>query len=235
LVALFLLAPDVLAAEPTQPQREEIERIIKEYLLREPTVIYEALQELQQRREADQQEHQKGLVATKKSEIFKNGDDPIVGNPDGDVVLVEFFDYHCGYCRSMMPGIRNMVDQDRNIRLVLKDFPILGADSVTAAKAALASQKQGRYADMHWALMQSKDLTRDGVFAVAKRLGLDTDKLAVDMDSPEIKARIDHNLQLAQALDIGGTPTFIFGDRVVPGAIPVNELTKLLGETRAAN
>jgi protein-disulfide isomerase len=217
------------------PDAGAIEAIVRDYLLRNPEVIYEALQELQRRRELAESERQRQVLATRGEALFNSVEDPVVGNPTGDVTVVEFFDYRCGYCRNMMPGIRNALQEDPNIRLVLKEFPILGPDSVTAAKAALAAKNQGRYADMHWALLQAEDLSAAGLTELAGRLGLDTGRLAADMESAETRAVIERNLQLAQDLGINGTPTFIIGEHIVPGAVPIDDLVALVAEVREAN
>lgn len=213
----------------------EIERIVKEYLLREPEVIYQAIQELQRRRDAEEAGRQKDLVGQHGDEIFLSKTDPVLGNPDGDVTMVEFFDYHCGYCRTMVPGMQALLEQDKKLRIVMKEFPILGPDSVVASKAALAAAKQGRYEDMHFALMAEKDLSEPSVLALADRLGLDRDRLAADMKSPEVASVIEGNIKLAQLLNINGTPSFVIGDEIVGGAAPIADLTAKIGSARASN
>jgi protein-disulfide isomerase len=230
-LSLFLLAPAAVNAD-SDDRREEIERIVKEYLLREPEVLYEALQELQKKREAAEIAQQRELVVANRVALFEQQYDPVVGNEEGDVTLVEFFDYRCSYCRQMMPGIREMLETDGGIRLVLKDFPILGPESTTAAKAALAAERQGRYGDMHWALMQEPELSEDTVMRVAADLGLDVERLEEDMKSPEVAKAIEANLALARTLGINGTPSFVLADRVIPGAIPAEELQKLVQAER---
>lgn len=212
----------------------EIERIVRDYLMREPQVIYDAIQELQKRRDAESASRRKALIAERQDEIFQNPADPVGGNANGDVTLVEFFDYHCGYCRSMSPGLLAMIGHDKNLRFVFKELPVLGPDSVTAAKAALASTKQGKYAEFHFALMQSKDLSRDAVLALAQRIGLDRARLESEMDSDWVQAQLDANLRLAQSLGIDGTPSFVVGDQLVPGAAEISHLAQLVQEQRTA-
>jgi protein-disulfide isomerase len=230
---LMLLAPNVPQAEPTPAERQEIEAIIREYLLREPEVLMEALQELQARREVAQQERVGQLLQERRELIFDDPDDPVIGNRTGDVTLVEFFDYRCGYCRSMMPDLRALLEQDGKIRLVMKEFPILGPESIIASKAALAALRQGRYADMHWALMQAKDLSREHVLTLAQQVGLDPQRLAVDMDDPALAREIDANVALAKELGINGTPSFVIGTSLIPGAIPITDLAKLVADARS--
>ncbi|MFO1037761.1 MAG: DsbA family protein [Geminicoccaceae bacterium] len=231
-LVLLVGAPAARAEDATKLPVGEIEKIVKEYLLREPEVIYQAIQELQRRRDAEEASKQKDLVAQHGDEIFMSKADPVLGNPDGDVTMVEFFDYHCGYCRSMVPGMRALLEKDTKLRLVMKEFPILGPDSVTASKAALAAAKQGRYSDMHFALMGEKDLSEPSVMAVAKRLGLDQEKLAADMKSPEVASVIDANMKLAQTLNINGTPSFVIGEEIMGGAAPISDIQAKIGSLR---
>ena len=145
----------------------------------------------------------------------------MIGNPKGDVAMVEFFDYNCGYCKGMFPAMMETVKADGNIRLLMKEFPILGPSSVTATKAALAARKQNKYTELHLALMDHKgSLTDDAVMQVAKDTGLDLARLQKDMADPAVTAIITKNRDLAQDLDIQGTPALVIGDTLVPGAVP---------------
>ncbi len=212
----------------------EIERIVKEYLLREPEVLLEALQELQRRRDAAEAQRQRETLAARRAELEGRPEDPVLGDPAGDVTIVEFLDYRCGYCRSMAPGLRALLERDRRVRLVIKEFPILGADSLTAARAALAAHRQGRYAQLHWALLEAKDLSEAAIVELARRRGLDVERLARDMRSPEIERTIERVRALAEALGINGTPAFVVGDSLIPGAAPVARLVELIAEARGA-
>jgi protein-disulfide isomerase len=234
---LALLLPPVapLRAQggpATAMSPQEIERIVKEYLLREPEVLYEALQELQRRRDAAEAERQRQLLVEHRAALVASPDDPVLGDPAGDVTLVEFMDYRCGYCRSMAPGLRALLGKDRRVRLVIKDFPILGPDSVTAARAALAAEKQGRYAELHWALLQARDLSEAAILDLARKQGLDTERLARDMRSAEVERIVERNRALAEALGISGTPAFVIGDSLIPGAAPVARLVELIAKAR---
>jgi protein-disulfide isomerase len=230
------LASGAPAAAEEQLPVKEIERIVREYLLREPQVIYQAIQELQKRQQAEEAARQKAMIAKNADAIFRDSDDPVAGNPDAEATLVEFFDYHCGYCRSMAPGLRALIDDDRDMRFVFKDLPVLGPDSVTASRAAVAANRLDpeKYVDLHFALMQSKDLSRDTVLAIAERQGYDRDRLATEMDSDWVKQRIDENLKLAEQLGISGTPSFVVGETLIPGAVDVGQLAQLLEEQRQA-
>lgn len=242
-VALIaLMATGVALAGPAGAQDKatglsvpDIEKIVHDYLLRNPEVIYDAIQKLQQKRAAEEASRQQGMIVSKAKDIFEDPGDPVAGDPAAKVAMVEFFDYHCGYCRAMQPSLETMMSHEGKVRFVFKEFPILGPDSVTAAKAALASKLQGRYLPMHKALMRADDLSMEGVMKVARGLGLDTGKLAKDMERPEIQAAIDRNLALAQDLGINGTPSFVIGDQLVPGAVPVAQLAQLIDKQRAAD
>jgi protein-disulfide isomerase len=238
--ALALVVAGSAAAEtavaPATLPREEVERIVREYLLREPEIIYDAIQELQKRRELAEAERQRQTIVARRDEIFGTADDPVVGNPDGDVTLVEFFDYRCGYCRSMLPGLRELVERDGGVRLVMKEFPILGPDSTLAARAGLAAARQdgSKYMAFHVALMQARELSEPSILALADQIGLDRDRLAADMRSERVASMLDANLDLARALGINGTPSFILGDHLIPGAIDIAQLQRMIDEQRKA-
>ncbi|MCX7631386.1 MAG: DsbA family protein [Geminicoccaceae bacterium] len=230
-LAGLVLASGGVPAQERLPV-EEVERIVREYLLREPEVLFEALQELQRRREAAEAERQKMLLEERRSELVADPEDPVLGDPRGDATLVVFSDYRCGYCRSMAPALRSLLQQDRRLKLVIKEFPILGPDSVTASRAALAARRQGRYAELHWALFQSKDLSEGAILDLARRLGLDAERLARDMRDPAIERHLERVRALADALGISGTPSFVVGDTLVPGAAPLARLVELIGRQR---
>lgn len=238
--AVLTLAVGIVAATPALAQAPpnlpaaEVERIVREYLLREPEVVYQAIQELQRRQEVAQAEIRKQALALHRDRLVADPGDPVGGDPAGDVTVVEFFDYRCGYCKSMAPAIREFIASDPKIRFVFKDMPILSPESAIAAKAGLAAVRQGKYPEFHFALMQSRELTADAVLALAGKVGLDPARLAADMEDPAIAARIEDNLALAQALGIDGTPAFVVGDTVVPGATEIAKLAELVGAERAA-
>ena len=233
LVAGILLGNIMPASADDAPplDRAAVEQVVRDLLQREPEVVMEALQTLQAKREATEAEQAKQAVVDHAAAL--NGTvTEVAANPDGDVTLVEFMDYHCGYCRKMMPSIRDLVAKDKNVRLVLKEFPILGPDSVVAARAAVAARNQGRYWDMHLGLMQSDDISITGVRAVGERLGLDMDKLEADMVSPATEEVLAEDLKLAQALDLRGTPAFVLGGQIIPGAVPPEQLEAMITDVR---
>ena len=213
--------------------RAEIEMIVREYLREHPEIIVESLEILQAREEADAAELQRLQLVERADEIFNAPSTPVLGNPDGDVTLVEFFDYQCGYCKRVLDVVYDLKEEDGNLRVVFKEFPILGPASVTAARASLASQEQGLYSEFHHALMAYRGtMSDDVIFGLAEDVGLDVDQLRTDMESPEISAEISANLSLAQAIGIRGTPAFVIGDRVIPGAVGADVLERLIAEER---
>lgn len=215
---------------------EQVEKIVRDYLMREPEIIYQALEELQKRQAAEQAETQKQMLVSRKDELVNDPATPAVGNLDGDVALVEFFDYRCGYCRRVLSSMQALIEEDDELKVVFKELPVLGEDSVRAARAALASRMQDEslYLDLHLALMSADDLSPAGIRTIAADVGLDPDQLEQDMESEEVSKAIDANYQLASALGIEGTPAFVIGETLVPGAVDKERLTALIEEARTA-
>lgn len=214
-------------------QQQEIRDIVRAYLLEHPEVIVEAIQVLQDRQDAAEAEHAKGQIAELRDKLLRDARDPVIGNPVGDVTLVEFFDYRCGYCKQAQPIVMELIKADPKVRVVLKEFPILGPDSVLASHAALAAVGQDKYRELHEALIASRGaLPEDKIMAIAKSVGLDTDRLKQDMAAPAIAGHIDDVKTLAQDLGINGTPGFIIGDTLVPGVVDLATLQKLVDEAR---
>ena len=224
------------AADP-EPSVPEIEKIVRDYLMREPEVIYEAIQELQKRQQTAEAERQKATITERADEIFRHPEDPFAGAAEGDVTLVEFFDYRCGYCRNMAGNLRTLIDTDDRLRFVFKELPVLGPDSVVAAKAALAAAKldHDKYYDFHMALMQSKDLSRETVLSLAAAKGYNRDAMAAEMDSAWVQERLDANQALAESLGINGTPSFVVGSTLIPGAVDIGRLAQLVQDERKAS
>jgi protein-disulfide isomerase len=222
------------AAPDTTANRAAIEQIVREYLMAHPEVLVEALTAYQEKQEAAQADAQRQALVSRQDELFKNPTSPVVGNPQGDVTLVEFFDYQCGYCKSVHADVRRLLDSDGKVRLVLKEFPILGPASLTASRAALAAQKQGKYDALHNALMENRgQLDDDKIMRIAGSVGgLDLERLKKDMQAPEIQASLEKNLRLAQELNIRGTPAFVIGDQIMPGAIDLERMRMMVAEER---
>lgn len=233
LVAIGLAAPLAAPAGAQGMDRAEVEQIVREYLLENPEVIMEALTILQARQEAAQAEQQQQALADYRDELFNHPESPVAGNPDGNVTVVEFFDYQCGYCKQVHADVRSLLEQDGNVRLVFKEFPILGPASLTATRAALAAREQDLYLPFHDALMTHHSrLDDDTVMRIAASVGLDVERLARDMEAPEIDALIARNHELAQVLGIRGTPAFVIGDNLIPGAVELDRLQELVEEAR---
>ena len=211
---------------------EQVEKIVRDYLLREPEIVYQALEELQRRQAEAAAEHQRAAVAANRAQLFDRAGDPVAGNPTGDVTLVEFFDYQCQYCRRVVPSLQALLAEDQDLKVVFKEFAILGEDSVTAARAALAAGQQDRYLPFHFALMSARDLSLGTIMALARSVGIDTERLAGDMRSPAIEAQLQANLALARELGIEGTPAFVVGDELIPGAVDKTRLAQLIEEAR---
>jgi protein-disulfide isomerase len=223
----------VPAASEKPVELDSFERRVRDFLLEHPEVITDALQILQERQRAAEAENLKRTIAERSDEILNDPAAPVGGNPSGDVTLVEFFDYNCPYYRRVAPTVAELEEADPDLRLVYKEFPILGPGSQFAARAALASRKQRKYVPFHNALMQAdKQVTEETVMDIARAIGLDTKRLAQDMQDPAIQDAIGRNLQLASALGITGTPSFVIGDRVVPGAVELRTLQGLVARAR---
>lgn len=218
----------------TPEQVEGMEQIIRQYLLENPEVLVEALTVFREQQKMAKEERQRKAILTHRAVLTEDPNTPVLGNPDGDVVIVEFFDYRCGYCRRVVRDLHKVVAEDGNVRLVMKEFPILGPESIRAARAALASVKQDKYEAYHFALMtQPGDMSDPHLMEVARMVGMDVEQLKADMESDEIDAMIRRNHDLAGLLGINGTPAFVFGDTLVPGAVDAETIRRLIAAERA--
>ncbi|HMD66419.1 MAG TPA: DsbA family protein [Stellaceae bacterium] len=236
-LACALLAgapPRSIAAEELAPaQRQAIEAIIHDYLMQNPDVLIEALRAAEDKASRDADVKAALVLKDRRREVFDDPATPVGGNPQGDVTIVEFFDYRCPYCKQVQPSLQALLDQDPKLRFIYKEMPVLGAPSVVAAHAALAARLQGKYEAFHAAMMATKgQITNDVVYQVAASVGLDVDRLKRDMAAPDIDQAVKSNLALATALDIRGTPGFIIGDHIVPGAIDLDALKSMIAEAR---
>lgn len=217
----------------TPAQEQAVRKLVRDYLVDNPEIIVEAMQRLRAKRQRSEQDRIAKVLVAYRTQIFENPRSPITGNPKGDVTIVEFFDYQCGYCKAVMDRLLKTVKDDGNIRLVFKEFPILGPNSVFAARAALASRNQGKYFEFHELLMGFKGkLSQEAVFVLAKSIGLDTKRLAREMNERKIRKIIARNFLLAQRLKINGTPAFIIGDKLVPGAVSQQQLDAYIASAR---
>ncbi|HYU13136.1 MAG TPA: DsbA family protein [Stellaceae bacterium] len=221
------------AAEFTPEQKKAIEAIIRDYLANHPEILLDALQAAEDKLKSDSRDKAAQALSARRREVLEDPESPVGGNPKGDVSLVEFFDYRCPYCKQVEPALEALLSQDKQLRFVYKEFPVLGADSITASRAALAARKQGKYDVLHRALMGTKgQLDEATVMKVAQSAGLDSERLKRDMAAPEIDRALKANVALAEALDIRGTPAFVIGDEIVPGAIDLGTLKALIAAAR---
>lgn len=215
--------------------RAAMEEVIRDYILKHPEVILESIRQMRAREEKEAHERSKEALGSHMQALTDNPDDPTGGNPKGDVTIVQFFDYHCGFCKRVLPVLEEVMKTDPNVRVVYKEFPILGEQSVTAAKAALAAWAidKTKYAALHHALMNSRgDLTEDKVIRLAKESGYDPAAVRKGMAAPQIEKILNRNYELATALNINGTPAFVIGNHLVPGAIDLDNFRKLIAQAR---
>lgn len=215
--------------------RQSVEQVIESYIRSHPEVVEQALQALEVKRHEEEKVRIKQTIISHQSELLHYPASPVSGDPAGDVTVVEFFDYRCGFCKRVASAVTQLQKEDARVGVVYKDFPILGADSVEAAKAALASHAQGRHQAFHEALLAAKgELKKEQILQIANDVGLDIKKLVADMDNPEWLAIIERNRKIAKDLNITGTPAFVVGNELVPGAMGLSALKELVvrGRTR---
>lgn len=201
------------------PQKRGIEQIVKDYLLANPQILMEVQSALEQKMASEEAERTKTLVSENAKEIYRHPDAPVAGNPDGDITVVEFFDYNCGYCKRGFHNIRELIEKDKKVRVVFKELPILSKDSEDAAKIALAARAQGKYWELHQAMIESKGrVTEASALEMAGKLGLDVAKLKADKDSEAVKGELARVEALARKMNISGTPHFLVGSDAIGGA-----------------
>ena len=210
--------------------RKEIESIIHEYIMNNPELIIKSVEKLRQ--VAEQEDDDKKNFLIKNFELFANDKNiPWQGEKNASVILIEFFDYNCGYCKKSLDAITNILKSYNNIKVSFRDYPILSTTSTSAAKAALAAQKQGKYFNFHSNLMKFQgNLTEEDIFNIAKSSGLKIKQLKLDMDDPEIVTIINDTRDLAKSLGIRGTPTFLINGKLFAGALDENRLKFLIDE-----
>ncbi|MFO0293094.1 MAG: DsbA family protein [Rhodospirillales bacterium] len=217
----------------TPGQQEAIRDIVRRYLLANPDVIVEALEILEERQKAQASLDQAAVLRQRLPELRDDPQTPSFGPEGADVAIVEFFDYRCTYCRQVVAPLAELLRSDGRVRIVYKELPILGPDSVVAARAALAAHRQGAYRAFHAALMARRGSFDDAaIAALATELGLDAARLRADMERPEIAAQIERNRALARELGIRGTPAFVIGTEIVPGAIDLATMRSLVAKAR---
>jgi len=219
-----------LSAQVTN--EDAIKKLALDAILENPEVIAEAIRILQARQEAANRMSAVDALNANRERLERDENAPLLGNPDGDVTIVEFFDYNCPYCKRVAPSVKEIMEEDGNIRVVYREWPVLGEGSVFAARAALASRNQGKYEEMHWALMDLGRSDANSVLATAKKLGLDIAQLQKDMNAPEVTEHINTSSELARALQFNGTPSFVIGEELVPGFIVKRQLASIVEKTR---
>ncbi|MGZ8996212.1 MAG: DsbA family protein [Rhodospirillales bacterium] len=228
-------APADAAAALTEGQSRAVEALVRQYILDHPEVIIESMQNYQIRQQLAEQEAATAALAANRDEIKNDKAAPVAGNPKGDVTVVEFFDYRCAYCKRVLPSVRELLESDKNVRYVFKELPILGPDSMTASRAALAawSIAPEKYFAFHAALMEARgNLGEEQVLEIAEKVGLDRKTIKDGMAAPEVEKTIQRNVELAQKLRIQGTPAFIVGDALVPGAVNLDQLKEMVATER---
>lgn len=200
-------------------QKQQIEKIVKDYLVANPEIIIEIQGALEAKMEKEQAEKLKAAIAENAKEIYRHPNAAIAGNPDGDITVVEFFDYNCGYCKRAFGDVAKLVEQDKNIRVVFAELPIIRDESEPVSRIALASRLQGKYWEVHRELIALKGLVNEAAaLKVAEKAGLDMAKLKTDMNGADVKGELDRIKSLAKKMGINGTPHFLIGDRAVGGA-----------------
>lgn len=235
--AWFLFDPAFRTNTPETPTsplpKDEFERRVRDYILENPEVVIEAARRYEQRQRASQESEAVSALRASADEIFRDSDSPVGGNPNGDVSLVEFFDYNCPYCRQVTPIMQQAEKADPKLRVVYKEFPILGPNSMFSAKAALAVHRQGKYLEFHKEMMLDRGVADEAkVLRIAAKIGVDIERMKSDMNDPAITAMIEKNLALAQALRINGTPGFVIGEQIARGAIDLTTMQSLIQEAR---
>ncbi len=234
---LGVLAPATARAQAMSPapERQAIEQIIHDYLIAHPEVVVEALKAGDARAKAQEEAESRAQIVKHQDELLHDANSPVGGNPAGDVTIVEFFDYRCPYCKQVEPVLQALLKEDPRIRLVYKEFPILGPNSMIAAQVSLAALKQSpqKYARLHATLLSAKgELSQDSILKAAEAAGLDVTRIKADMNGHDIEALIKRNYDLADALNIRGTPAFIIGDGMSPGAVDLATFKKMVADAR---
>ena len=218
-------------APAQQMTNEQVKLLALEAILENPQIIMQAVAILEQR----ERERAASGANTVRLQLEQDPNSPNLGNPDGDVTVIEFFDYNCPYCRKAGQTVQELLASDANVRVIYREWPILGEDSVFASRAALAARAQGKYEEFHWALMNGEGRASEAsILKLARHLDLDVEKLQADMTSPAVEAHIAQSSALARTLGFTGTPAFIVGDRTAPGMLSTDEITAMVAEARAA-
>ena len=223
-------------AEGISPKmKQEIEAIVHDYIDENPEILVDAIRKLRERDSERRQQQGKMNLNSVQNELYHAKASPVIGNPKGDVTVIEFFDYRCPFCKKVFQTTEKLLKEDGNIHYIYKEFPILGPVSVYASQAALATwkTKPEKYHALHAAIMMARgDLTEERVLMLAEDIGLDTNALEKAMKDPEVEQEIKQNIKVAGALGITGTPSFIIENRIIPGAVSLQDLKDIIAEAR---
>lgn len=230
-VTLALGAP----APAQEMTPEEVKRLALEAILENPEIVMQAVELLRAQEEAAQAEATTAAIADLRTALEQDPDAPVLGNPEGDVAVVEFFDYNCPYCKRAATEVKGLIEADSDIRVVYREWPILGEGSVVAARAALAAREQGKYEEFHWALMEHQARKDEAaVLQIAESVGLDVEKLRADMESEAVDRHIAQSMALAQSLGFTGTPAFVIGGQPAFGLLSQDQMAAMVAEAREA-
>jgi protein-disulfide isomerase len=238
LLGALTLAPAAMAQSAVfnEQQKQAIGEIVKDYLIKNPEVLTEVIAELEKRQAEAQQASQASAVKETQQSLLNASHSYVVGNPSGDITLVEFFDYNCGYCKKALADVQTLMKSDPKLRVVLKDFPVLGPDSVEASRVALAvkNQLQGqKLLDYHVKVMDSRGrVNAERAIAVAREMGVDVARLQKDMEGAEVRNALQENMALGDKLSLTGTPAFVIGETVIPGAVGIDPLKQVIANVR---
>ena len=236
-LAAVLAAPAAQAQSFSDTQRTDIERIVRDYLVAHPEVLQEAMAELEKRQTAAETAKQQAGVKEHKEVLFNSPHQVTIGNQQGDVTMVEFFDYNCGYCKRAMADMLELMKNDPNLRVVLKEYPVLGPGSIEAARVAVAVRMQDKtgkkYLEFHQKLLTGRgQADKARALSVAKEIGLDVARIEKDMTSDEVRNTLQENMRVADALGLNGTPSYVIGPNVVVGALGYDVLKEKVDTAR---
>ena len=231
--AMLIIPFTAVADELTE---DRIKELVLEAIRENPGIVFEAAQLFEEQQQANQALVAAQVLASERDALERDPNAPVLGNPDGDVTVVEFFDYNCPYCRRVKPHMEALLAADPNVRVVYRGWPILGEGSVFAARAALASRNQGKYDEFHWAMMGLNGRAEEAtVIRAAEEIGLNIAQLRRDMNAPEIDEHIQTSMRLSRAIGFSGTPSFVIGDNLAPGLIDADQMISLVNQARANN
>ncbi|NBX66664.1 MAG: DsbA family protein [Proteobacteria bacterium] len=230
LLLLTGLAAPALAADFT---REQIDQFVKEFIEKNPQVVIDSVNNYGKSQQEAEDKKAGEAIKQNMDWLVKNKNHAEAGNPNGDVTIVEFFDYNCGYCKQALSDLMTLLEQDKNIRLVFVEIPILGASSMEAAKWALAANKQKLYLEYHIALMRHRGTFDETILAdTAKKIGLNVEQLKRDKNDPSIAQTMEENLKMASTLGVSGTPGFVIGEQLIRGYVGLDGIREAVAEAR---